>query len=69
MPRKGILNSKKVFNLSQGPKQQKFQFIKENSSNYDVITMCKLLKVSRSGYYKYLAHTPSKREIKNRALK
>jgi putative transposase len=31
--------------------------------------MCKLLKVSRSGYYKYLAHIPSKREIKNMALK
>jgi len=27
--------------------------------------MCKLLKVSRSGYYKYLNHTPSKREIEN----
>ncbi|WP_420330187.1 IS3 family transposase [Romboutsia lituseburensis] len=31
--------------------------------------MCKVLKVSRAGYYKYLAHTPSKREIENKALK
>lgn len=31
--------------------------------------MCKLLKISRSGYYKYLAYTQSKREIENMALK
>lgn len=62
-------NSKKVFYLSQWTKQQKFKFIKENSSSYDVLTMCKILKMSRSGYYKYLSHTPSKREIENEAIK
>jgi putative transposase len=31
--------------------------------------MCKLLKVSRSGYYKYINKTPSKRSVENEALK
>lgn len=31
--------------------------------------MCKILKVSRAGYYKYLEHIPSKREMENKALK
>lgn len=31
--------------------------------------MCKLLKVSRAGYYKYLNHIPSKRSVENEALK
>lgn len=31
--------------------------------------MCNLLKVSRAGYYKYLSHTPSKREMENKILK
>lgn len=30
--------------------------------------MCKILKVSRSGYYVYLNHKPSKREIENNIL-
>ena len=31
--------------------------------------MCKILKVSRSGYYRYLTHNPSKREIENEVIK
>ncbi len=30
--------------------------------------MCNVLKISRSGYYKYLNHTPSKRSVENEAL-
>lgn len=30
--------------------------------------MCKVLKVSRSGYYSWLGHKPSKREVENREL-
>ena len=30
--------------------------------------MCKVLKVSRSGYYSWLSHKPSKQEVENREL-
>lgn len=62
-------NSKKVLSLPQGTKQVKFRFIKEHSNEYCVQTMCKFLKVSRSGYYKYINQTPSKRSVENEALK
>jgi len=35
---------------------------------YAIEKMCKVLKVSRSGYYSWVGHKPSKREIENREL-
>ena len=34
-----------------------FEFIEENKKDHDVKLMCKVLKVSRSSYYKYLHKT------------
>ncbi|OCT14894.1 hypothetical protein A8709_12215 [Paenibacillus pectinilyticus] len=35
-------------------KEQRFQFIEDHHSEFSVEKMCKLLQVSRSGYYKWL---------------
>jgi len=64
-----MCNFKKVLSPPQGTKQVKFRFIKENSNDYCIKRMCKLLQVSRTGYYKYTNHTPSKRTVHNEALK
>ena len=41
--------------LSAGRVRKIYQFIKENSSEHSVETMCQLLEVSRSGYYAWHA--------------
>lgn len=46
----------------------KFQFIKENSSNFTIDTMCRIFKVSRSGYYDWKDRPASNREESNVAL-
>ena len=43
----------------------RFQFIKENQNQIDVKKACKLLNVSRSGYYKYISWKPSPHTIEN----
>ncbi len=43
--------------------------MKENSCHFKVSTLCKVLKVSRSGYYEWLGHKPSAREQENESLK
>lgn len=40
-------------------------FIDDNKSNHDVKTMCTVLGVARSIYYKYFDKTKSAREIEN----
>jgi putative transposase len=42
--------------------RKKYQFIKKQSADHDVHTMCRLLGVARSGYYKWL-----KQPVSNRA--
>ena len=42
--------------------RSKYQFIKKQSAEHDVHTMCRLLGVARSGYYKWL-----KQPVSNRA--
>ena len=46
----------------------RFQFLKENRNKYNIKKACKLLKVSRFGYYDYLQRKKSKRTIENEAL-
>ncbi|WP_242976284.1 IS3 family transposase [Clostridium thermopalmarium] len=46
-----------------------FKFIDDNKDKHDVKLMCKLLKVSRSSYYKSLNQVESKRSIENKRLK
>ncbi len=46
----------------------KYTFIKDNSDQHTVRTLCKVLEVSPSGYYDWLSRRPSQREITNRVL-
>jgi len=46
----------------------RFQFLKENRNKYNIKKACKLLKISRSGYYDYLQRKKSRRTIENEAL-
>ncbi|WP_132248152.1 IS3 family transposase [Marinisporobacter balticus] len=42
-----------------------FEFITNNKKHHDIKLMCRVLKVSRSSYYKYLNKKPSNRELEN----
>lgn len=46
----------------------RFQFLKENQKRYNIRKACKVLKISRSGFYHYLRRPKSKRAIENEAL-
>ena len=46
----------------------RFQFLKEHQKKYNIKKACKILKVSRSGYYDYLNRRKSNRAIENEAL-
>lgn len=46
----------------------KFAWVKAHKQEFRVALMCKALKVSRSGYYKWLHHKPSKRELRRRKI-
>lgn len=43
----------------------KYEFIKEHGHKFSITVMCKLFSVSRSGYYDWLNHNPSNRELEN----
>lgn len=60
---------KKIPGLLEAKEQIRFQFLKENNDKYNIKKACKTLNVSRSGYYKFLKHKPSKRDIENELLK
>jgi transposase InsO family protein len=42
--------------------------VKDHGSLFAIEKMCKVLNVSRSGYYSWLKNTPSKREIENQDI-
>ncbi|MGK9370139.1 IS3 family transposase [Melioribacter sp. Ez-97] len=46
----------------------KYMFIKENRGNYPLELMCRVLQVSRSGYYNWLKRQLSSRKIEERKL-
>ena len=43
-------------------------FIVKFQDTYPIKTMCKVVKIQRSTYYKKLHHKPSNREIENKKL-
>ena len=46
-----------------------FDYIQQESQNYQVAKMCRVLGVSRAHYYSYKAHNPSKRSLEDKDLK
>lgn len=46
----------------------RLQFLKENQNKYNIQKACKILNISRSGFYAYLDRRKSKRQIENEAL-
>ena len=46
----------------------KYAFIQQQQSIYPVQVLCQALQVSRSGYYDWVRHTPSARQLANMAL-
>jgi len=46
----------------------RYQFIDAEKANYPVVILCRVLKVSRSGYYSWATRGPSRREQANAAL-
>ena len=47
----------------------RFAFINAEKANHAVRTLCRVLQVSKSGYYAYLARGPSRRTRQDEALK
>lgn len=46
----------------------KFRFIREHARRFSVERMCRVLEVSRSGYYTWRSRPPSRRELSDRRL-
>ncbi|NJX17672.1 IS3 family transposase, partial [Tamlana crocina] len=49
-------------------RQEKYRFIKQHLMKFPVETMCKILKVIKSGYYHWLQTGPSKLWIENQKI-
>jgi putative transposase len=45
-----------------------FRFVSNHQSEFPIILMCRVLEVSRSGYYAWLKHPESKRDKDDKAL-
>jgi putative transposase len=48
--------------------RMKYRFIQQHNSEFPLDRMCKVLKVSRSGYHSYIGVAPSRRQRENTAL-
>src|SRR5262245_45162531 len=61
-------HSEKSAGLLRGRPEVKFRFVQEHRETFRVGMMCKVLKVSRSGYYAWRQRQPSAREREDREL-
>lgn len=66
--RGGAGDSNKVRGVCEEKPRIKFEFIRKESKNYNVKLLCKLLGVSRSGYYEFTKRLPSKSSLKHEWL-
>jgi transposase InsO family protein len=46
----------------------KYQFVYQQQACHRITTLCRVLSVSRRGYYDWLTRTPSRRRLENRSL-
>jgi transposase InsO family protein len=46
----------------------RYHFVRTEKANHTVVMLCRVMKVSRSGYYDWIARSPSKRELENDKL-
>lgn len=46
----------------------RYNFIKVHKAEFTIEKMCKVLQVSKSGYYKWINSVPSKRSVRNEEL-
>ena len=65
---KEIRTIKKILGLLEEKECVRFRYIKEHVDSLNIKRACKILNVSRSGYYKYLECKPSSRDIENEVL-
>ena len=47
----------------------KYEFIKTHSSEFSVVTMCRVLSISESGYYRWKRNPISVRKMEENLLK
>ena len=47
----------------------KYAWIKKQRDSYPIQTMCRVLQVSKSGFYKWLSATPSPRVQRSETIK
>jgi hypothetical protein len=65
----GVAISFLIGNLLRDGKRMRFRFIQAEKASYPVRLMCRVLKVSTSGYYAYLEREPSTRQREDERLK
>ncbi|MEI6628947.1 MAG: transposase [Alphaproteobacteria bacterium] len=63
---RGIL--KKALGIFSSLRKLKYQFMQKHRQEFCIERMSQLFKVSRSGYYRFIKATPSKRSLENKRL-